>query len=342
MSNPLFNNTADFEDCFRRQLLHLLELPLNADAPGLFILVMANLSLLPELAESLGPALQARYRDIRNHLGEREDDIAPDDLAVFCKLERFNPARPPIAAQRMAGPWQLQYNPMRSLRPARNSVATIQRLHQPFDEGAFHFDKPFLAREILWRGDTDGGELRLLFNKFPFARYHCLALFDASEHRPQYLSAKDLQQLLRVMDRLSSLEGLSFAWNSLGAQASVNHQHWQMTLRERPYAIESPLWRHNGGDRTYPLEVETFSGAETLWSAIDACQQQNRAFNLYLRPGRYWLIHRRLQGGYEVPKWAGGLAWSEVCGSFSLGDETAFRGLDAEQIESILASLKES
>ncbi len=335
-----FSDTARFEDAFRQRLQQLLELPVDQDALGLYILVLANLGLLPELATRMAPALARRHDLLRRKLDELGDSAPADDRAVFLKLERFDPAAPPLAEYRQAGPWLLQYNPMRSLRPARNSSAVIDSLFRPFDEQAFHFDKHFLEREILWRGSLGSSELRLLFNKFPFARYHCLVLIDAARHKPQFLSREDVETLLGVMEAMSALDGLAFTWNSLGAQASVNHQHWQMTLSGRPYPIEAPHWRHNGGRKPYPLEVRVLESSDRLWQAIDQCQQENRAFNLFLRPDRYWLIRRRLQGSYPVPDWAGGLAWSEVCGAFSMGDAEAWQGLDAGTLEGVLRELR--
>ena len=333
------SRTDEFETRFAERLLELLELPAGRDAFGLFILVLANAGTMPGLTQRLGPALRQAGRRLASLPPERMQEAPPDDLVVFRKLQDIDPGHPPQVEQRSAGPWQLQLNPLRRLRPARNSNAAIRELHRPFDERGFHFDKPFLEREILWRGDLDGLELRLLFNKFPFARYHCLALINAAEHRPQFLEQQHLEQLLQVMDALSGLDGLAFAWNSLGAQASVNHQHWQMTLCDTPYPVESASWRHNGGDRDYPLPVFSFDSVGELWAAIDDCQRQNRAFNLFLRPGQYRLIRRRLQGDYAVPEWSGGMAWSEVCGAFSLGDEGVFRGLGERDIDRLLRAL---
>lgn len=335
-----FSDTAHFENAFRRRLQQLLELTVDRDALGLYILVLANLGLLPELADHMAPVLARRHDLLHRQLDALSDNAPADDRDVFLKLTRFDPAAPPLAEYRRAGPWLLQYNPMRSLRPARNSSVVIDSLFQPFDEQAFHFDKPFLQREILWQGRVGDSELRLLFNKFPFARFHCLALIDAARHKPQFLSREDVEGLLGVMKAMSALDGLAFAWNSLGAQASVNHQHWQMTLSDRPYPIEAPHWRHNGGSQPYPLEVTVLERSDSLWTAIDQCQQENRAFNLFLRPDRYWLIRRRLQGSYPVPDWAGGLAWSEVCGAFSMGDADAWRALDSEALEDMLGRLR--
>ncbi len=335
-----FASDDDFESLFVDRLRQLLRLPPDRDALGLYILVLANASMLPQLLEQLGDELRARYRQLAALPSDHWADTAPDDCAVFERLADFDLSQPPRVEYREVGPWRLQYNPLRSLRPARNSQARITALRQPFDEQGFHFDKPFLEREILWRGELAGTDLRLLFNKFPFARHHCLTLIDATAHRPQFLSAQDLDQLLRVMDTLKPLKGLALAWNSLGAQASVNHQHWQMTLSEQTYPVEAGCWLHNGGTEAYPLEVERYGNEHELWHAIDDCQNGNQAFNLFLRPGRYWLLKRRLQGDYQMSDWIGGLAWSEACGVFSLSDEAAFRGLTREDIETELARLR--
>jgi hypothetical protein len=261
--------TEEFEALFAGRLQQLLALPVGRDAYGLFILVLANAAMMPGLMKRLAAELQLARQRLDQLPAETRQQAPADDLAVFRALQRLDATPLPAVEQRRAGIWQLQYNPMRRLRPARNSQTVIHKLYQPFDENGFHFDKPFLEREILWRGEIGGRELRLLFNKFPFARYHCLALIEAAQHRPQHLSREHLGQLMQVMAALSSLRGLAFAWNSLGAQASVNHQHWQMTLSDGAYPVESARWRHNGGQEVYPLPVSVFRDSDALWAAID-------------------------------------------------------------------------
>ncbi len=339
MPAPFPSSTDSFTDAFHTRLQDLLRLPAGEDALGLLILVLANASMMPEMADALGPAIRKRYRELQAAGAPALESAPADDAAVFRQLQAFDLEQIPLVRERETGPWRLQFNPLRALRPARNSSAVIDRLYRPFDAQGFHFDKPFLEREMLWRGSVGGRDLRLLFNKFPFARYHCLALIDAAAHKPQHLARRDVSDLLHVMDALQHLEGLAFAWNSLGAFASVNHQHWQMTLSDRAYPVEAPRWRHRGGDNPYPLTVQRIQSEEALWRAIDACQRQDQAFNLLLRPGDYCLIRRRRQGHFEAQGWAPGLAWSEVCGSFGLSDEALFNGLEAEAITQQLRAL---
>ncbi len=52
--------------------------------------------------------------------------------------------------------------------------AVIDSLQKPVDPVGFHFDQPFLRREILREGQLEGQSFRLLHNKFPFAPLHGL------------------------------------------------------------------------------------------------------------------------------------------------------------------------
>jgi hypothetical protein len=328
-------STRQFQQHFVQQLARLLQY----DELGVFILVLANASMDRQIYQMLQAALEIKFRYFQQ-LTARFDDFPPDDLSVFRQLHKLGMENIQPLQIRQLDSWRLQYNQLRSFRPARNSDKTIGSLLQPFDRSAFHFNKTFLAREIIWKGQLDHLDLTLFYNKFPFADYHALALIDAASEKPQYLQQQDCEDMDLLLRRLSHLQGIGFAYNSLGAYASVNHQHWQMILSQQDYAVELQRWRHNGGEIDYVLDVSGFDSVSAAWLEISALQSANQAFNLLLRPHRIYLIKRRKQGECAVQSWNTGPAWAECAGQFTLSSLADFRQLQAAQIEQQLSLLR--
>ncbi len=241
---------------------------------------------------------------------------------------------------RRAEPWLLAYNPMRALRPPRASKQSFTGLKRPFDDNAFHFDKPFLRPEIISETSFAGKTLRLMYHKFPFAPYHLLLLIEAATHRPQYLDAESNAFFWQLTEKVAEqLPGIGIAYNSLGAGASINHLHAHSFLQQTPLAIEAPHWTHSGGSQRYPLPVERYTTAAESSERIGMLHQANQPFNLLYRPGQCYLITRRPQGDASLPEWAGVPAWYEVSGGFNLADRDRFEQLTAEEIEAALGML---
>jgi hypothetical protein len=207
-------------------------------------------------------------------------------------------------------------------------------LRRPFDPAGFHFDKPFLRPEIFWEGAWSGRAMRLLLNKFPFAKGHALLVPDPAAGLAQWLDAQ-WHHLVWDLARHAgqTLPGIGYGYNAIGAFASVNHLHFQQFVDpERPYPIELARWRHNGGSDDYPLPVCRFDDASSAWQALDRLQRNGRCFNLLYRPGRLYLIERETQGGYRQSHWSAGFAWSEVTGMITILDQRVFVGLDEAQL----------
>lgn len=329
MLPDLFQSSQQYKKFFTESLLDLLD----SDQLGVFILVLANASIQAQIQRPLDPALKQRFSQLSQQLqtlsNKQLQQIPPDDLAVFRQLEQLGYENLEPGQQKFLGVWQLQFNQLRSFRPARNSQKTITELHQPFDHNGFHFNKPFLAKEILWQGSLEKIPVRFLFNKFPFADYHTLVLLHPESNKPQFLHSEDCAEMQQVMQSLSSLSGLGMAYNSLGAFASINHQHWQCFVREQAYPVELACWTHNGGELPYPVNVESFLSLQEIWPRIKTLQQQNRAFNLFMRADRGYLAWRKSQGTYQHAGWTSGFAWSEI-----MGNITALRRVDYDQLDS--------
>lgn len=321
----VFASPAVLRDAFERKLVRLLE----HDQLGVFILVLANASFERSTFDRLyGPlaGVFARWNERFNAGDERALAAPADDVEVFRRLQLLGFDRLAVTRWRRMGPWEIQYNQLRGLRPARMSGATPASLHRPFDPAGFHFNKAFLRKEIFWEGELAGTPARLLYNKFPFAELHGLLVPEPEACKAQFLTSADHDLIWRLTQRLGGhLPGLGFGYNAYGAYASVNHLHFQMFVRTSGrYPIESSGWRHNGGVESYPLRVQRHGDAGAAWDALQQLQETARVFNLLYRPGCLYIAERAVQGSYTHSDWTGGFAWSELAGSITTFDQDSF------------------
>ena len=340
-SEAPFRAMKDYRSSFEAGLWRRLEEPML----GAFILVLANASFDPAMHRRFRPALAAafeRWCAAFDAGDPRAVDAAPDDREVFERLRVFGFERLGSTEWRELGPWELQFNPLRAFRPPRTSHAVVRKIQRPFDPDGFHFDKPFLRPEVLWEGTLCDLEVRLLYNKFPFAERHGLLVPEPSAGRPQYLDRKIHNMVWATVAELAeTLPGIGLGYNAYGAFSSVNHLHFQQFVRtDGVYPIERRRWRHNGGSRDYPLSVEVRTDPDDAWLSIARRQAENRAFNLLYRPRRIYVIDRARQGSYRHSEWTGGFAWSEVAGAVTLSDRAAFEGLTERMLEAEMARMR--
>jgi hypothetical protein len=338
---PLFASPAAFRDAFEQGLQVMLE----EDQLGAFVLVLANASYEAAMFERMRPRLREVYERWRRRfdVGEEPAVNAPaDDAAVFQRLCDIGFDALETTRWRDVGPWQVQFNPLRALRPPRMSKAVVTGLRKPFDADGFHFNKPFLRRECLWEGELCEQPLRLLYNKFPFADLHGLLVPQPAAARPQYLDAAIHALVWDIVGLLGErLPGIGFGYNAYGAYASVNHLHLQSFVRATGgYPIASSRWRHNGGGIAYPLTVRRFDDADAAWAFIESLHRAEQAYNLLYLPGLLFVTLRRMQGGYTHSDWTGGFAWSEIAGAITVFNESDFERLDEATIEAEFARMK--
>lgn len=315
-------------EAFRRLFSDGLSRMLTADDLGALILVLANSLQQDDLRAALGPAVASTYAGL-----DAAAEGSEDDRRVFALLASEGIAGQQCWQHRQAGCWELVYNSMRRLRPARLSARPFAGISQPFDERQFNFNRPVLQSELFWQGEWRGSHFKVFYNKFPFAPWHLLIAPDAAAGRPQYLDAQThamLWELVATQQR--ALPGFGVGYNSLGAGASVNHLHLQGFLRSDPLPLESSRWRHHGGDEPYPLHCSLADSASDAWLSIERMQQSHQPFNLLYRRGRCYLLPRRPQGTVSARQWARGIAWYESCGVFTLDDRALLDVLSEQQI----------
>lgn len=338
MNSSALDSPAALQQAFSEGLARLLA---SHRELGVFILVMANAGFDQELHAMLAPALAQRFRLLSlpseaDALTGGEDDRLVFQRIVDLGLEALWPVQ-----FRHLGPWELQFNPMRALRPARTAAEAADAIQVEFDRHGFHFGAPFLRKEILWHGHLCGRSVALFFNKFPFVERHTILVPEPSQGRPQFLERADQRYLWQVAERLGErLPTVGFGYNSYGAYASVNHLHFQMFCRTRPLAIGDPQWRHNGGDRDYPLDCRRFDAVDEAWAFIDGLHRCHCSYNLIQLPGRLYCLPRQRQDGRLASHWSEGFAWYETAGGFITSSEQEFGRLSAKALEQALASLR--
>ena len=311
------------------------------DELGAFILVLANSRQDQFLRDELADALNTTFIALKDNFVAGRLDATQDDVDVFEQLLELELAEIPVWQNRQVGDWEITYNSIRRLRPARASSQVLHSISQPYDASKFHFNKPFLKPEILWQGEFDGVNSRVLFNKFPFSEYHLLIVLSPQMNNPQLLTWRDHQYISSLAEVLAKVfPGFGIGFNSLAAGASVNHLHFQGFVRERCFAIESSHWSHNGGDTQYPLAVKRFVDAESSWEYLQQLIAKNEAFNCLYRDRYCYVVARRFQGTVSLPGWLEGAGWIDVAGAVTVSGSGIFERLTEEQVAAGIGLLK--
>ncbi len=327
-------------DAFLHLFTDSLRNMLSPDEAGAYILVLANSMQDDELRNSLKHELDANFKAVQSGVRRGVLDITDDDLAVFEAIEATGADSLSCWKRRKKAEWELVYNPMRALRPVRVSNEIINSIKQPFDENRFNFNKPFLQQEILWQGRWHETQLRVLYNKFPFAPYHLIIVPDPDMQMPQYLTADCHGMIWDLVERQEfTLPGFGAGYNSLGACASVNQLHFQSFVRTELLPIEQRQWKHNGGNYDYPMHCYVSGSVQDSWALIDEFHGNNQPYNLLYRPGCCYVIPRKLQGSETVAQRVRGAGWIEECGVFNVTEHAELESVTAEEISDCLRSL---
>ena len=309
---------------------------------GVYILVLANAAYDAKLWAQLSLALSARHAELaaaitdslRRGLKLGDPD---DDLLVFLKLHAIGFEHLGTMENRSAGPWEVMFNPIRALRPPRISGQKYEGLLRPFDASGFHFNKPFLVKEILWEGELAGKPARLLYNKFPFARLHGLLVPEPLREMPQYLTP-ELHGWAWDLCTESGTPDLCLGYNSYGAGASVNQLHFQSFVQTNPLPLLDPHFVHNGGIQPYPLPCQRFSDPAEAWFQLDRLHQHGTPYNLIYSQGCLHLVARVPQDSSTLSDPCRGYGWSEMTGAVTLFSREAFESWSAAEFEAELAN----
>ena len=344
MSTPPFSSTENFRNAFESGLKSLLH---EYDELGVYILVLANATFDRLIWDQLAMPLERKFAQLVVDYKKRnlsplmlDPDDSKDDLEVFRQLLAIRFDQLSTTELRHCGHWELQFNQLRSFRPPRMSGKKIEGISAPFDQDGFHFNKPFLRKEIFWRGWLSGRNSVLLYNKFPFVELHGILVPEPKERRSQLLQRDDNEYLWRVTETLAkTLPGMGFGYNSYGAFASVNHLHFQMFIRENPLPISRQEWKHNGGVEPYPAACHCFDNADSTWRYISKLHESQIPYNLIYLPGKVYCLPRLSQGEYPNPDWTRGFAWYEMAGGFTTFSRDNYRNLNGGTLQQELAAV---
>lgn len=327
-----------FKSLFVNQLKNML----SDDELGAFILVLANSHQDNFLNNELKADLTKNFIALKNSYSAGRLKATQDDIDVFTQSLDLELEDVPVWQSKEIGEWELVYNAMRKLRPARSSSQILHSIKQPYDKTRFHFNKPFLKPEILWEGMYEKFNTRVLFNKFPFSDYHMLIVVSSETNSPQVLTQEMHRYACSLMKKMSDvLPGFGLGFNSLAAGASVNHFHFQGFVRKQAFAIEKEQWLHHGGNKTYPLEVKCFSEESASWNYIATLIKNDDAFNCLYRNNICYVVPRKYQGTVELPEWLSGAGWIDVAGSITVSDESAFNTIGENIVTEALSRLSE-
>ena len=165
---------AEDLDQFKKLFLSKLKNMLSDDELGAFILVLANSHQDAFLQNELQADLKDTFLALKDNHAAGNLKAPQDDIDVFEKLLDLELDDIPVWQFKTIGDWEVVYNSMRQMRPARSSSQVLTSIKQKYDETKFHFNKAFLEPEILWEDVYKDVNLRVLFNKFPFSDYHLL------------------------------------------------------------------------------------------------------------------------------------------------------------------------
>ncbi|MCB1858005.1 MAG: hypothetical protein KDI63_07025 [Gammaproteobacteria bacterium] len=340
----IFSSRVAFEEAFKTGLSDLLA---GYNELGVFILVLANARFDHQSWERLAHQLEARYRllssDLRRHPRWFGLDDAKDDLQVFRRIMEIglDGISPPEC--RRVGPWELQFNQLRGFRPPRMTQVETTGIRAPFDQRRFHFNKPFLRKEIMWQGGLFGRNGAIYYNKFPFVPLHALLVPEPKSRHPQYLQAADHDYIWRLVNSLCrTLPCVGFGYNSFGAFASINHLHFQMFQCQRPLPLTDGCWEHNGGNQPYPVRCRRFGSVDESWRYIDSLHRARSSYNLIYLPDTVYCIPRKSQGSYVHSGWTEGFAWHEMGGSFTTSRKADYLMLTADALSAELARVRSS
>ena len=342
MASDIFASEAEFRKAFVSGLEQMLS---EHDGLGVFILVMANALIAPEIWNHLDPELHRQFDEnaerFRSALTQGETvNASDDDTLVFLKMMVVGYKNLPPIEQHKLNNWEMQFNTLRAFRPPRNANLEISSNHAPFNDCGFHFNRKFLRKEAFWEGELEGRFVELLYNKFPFVENHILLVPEREHCAPQFLTNGDHNYIWRLTNKLGErLPDIGIAYNSYGAFASVNHLHFQLFIREEKFPVESANWSHNGGSEPYPVELLIVDNIEDAWEKISELHRQEKSYNLLYRPGHIYIIPRKRQGSEGHAAWNSGITWFELCGEFVCFNRDSFSSLTADEITTEIAKV---
>ncbi len=342
------SSSEHYKSAFETGLSRILQ---NRTA-GTFILACANIFQHPDLLDKNIKLLEEVYSYINEYYRSCSNKNLPptdsaDDISVMNKIISigFKNLEPLHSRQIDFGPttFQLNFNQLRSFRPARMSTVKDVRLNTAFNQDGFHFDKAFLDKEMFAEGEFGGRHISLLYNKFPFVKYHALLVVDKALRSNQYLSEEYLNYVIQLQTtaQLQTPE-LVITYNSLGAGASVNHLHFQVFLECQALPVFSSTLVHNGGSEQYPISCCVYTDAAKCWYDIQKLHTDNVPYNLLFKDQKIYCFPRKLSHQEFQDIDVSTYGWSEMAGAFTVTDMDVFKKMTAEKLIETIRAVTEA
>ena len=312
---------------------------------GVYILVLANAAYDARLWAQLAPALSARHAELAAAVTDalrsgRQLSEPDDDVLVFLKLHAIGFDQLQTLQSRCAGDWEVLFNPIRALRPPRMSGLKFDSLLRPFDPAGFHFNKAFLAREILWQGELAGKPARLLYNKFPFARLHGLLVPEPCARTPAISHAPNCttghghsarKPTCPVSASATTARARAPRSTICTSRASCGRSRCRCRTRvlsttAAPGPTRSPCQR--------------FTDATTAWFQLDQLHQHNTPYNLIYSRGCLHLVARVPQDSDKLSAQSRSYGWSEMAGVVTLFSRETFDGLTCRSVRGRIGRIR--
>ena len=343
--NTILSSSDHYKQAFEEGLTRILQ----HQTAGTFILACANFFQHPEFLQNNKTLLHNVYSHIKEyyltcHREGRQPDDAADDVAVMNKLIELSLDNLEGVEYRKINvsgiDFLLNYNQLRSFRPARMSKTETIQLDFAFNPDGFHFDKPFLEKETFAEGEIDGKQLSLLYNKFPFIHYHALLVLDKTKHTRQYLTQAHLEYIANLQTCTQQhCPEFVIAYNSLGAGASVNHLHFHTYLDTVSLPIFSKRYEHNGGIQPYPANCQVHNNSEAAWQMIETFHTNNTPYNLLFRDNKIYCLPRKKPQQKFIHLNVSLYAWSNMGGLMNADNKNQLTKITAEELISSLKSV---
>ena len=152
----------------------------------------------------------------------------------------------------------------------RRKPEDMSSIKMPFDDQKFNFTR-IKAEEVLFRISSSDGrtEGTVIINQSPIEFCNSLLVPKLDDRRPQVLTGDALRLAISLV-ALSSRPTLKVGFNSLGAMASVNHQHFHIYYYDYDMLIERlPIKDHLL--KGWPITGFVFEIKDICFKQIDEC-----------------------------------------------------------------------
>jgi len=340
---PAFSLENEFQDAYRNKLGAMLQTHEEERDFGLaaFILVCANAYFDIDTLSTMKEDLQLSFLRLKNYFGQffasgqvLEERYA-EDMLVFLKMALVGMDDLQVTQHKNLSHWTVQFNHLRSFRPQRSAARVVTSIDSQFNENLFYYDPVLCERENFWSGMIQGKKTYLLYNKYPFARYHALLIPEPERRQRQFLEKENHTWAWNATNFLTEMiPGFGVGYNSLGTFASVNHLHFQTFIEQGGLPVTQNKWKHNGGSETYPVVCTVFDSWEESWSWLETIHTKNTsAYNLLYGKNRIYCFERKKQGTYKHSRWTSGFAWYEVSGNIITFNREDFMNLTPDQVD---------